>query len=638
MRTFPRLLAYLKPYTPRLAVAIACMVMYAAAAGLTLGLFAPFMQILFAPQTATIASPAPGGIATSPAPVSVAAPGPAGEAARAVLAQAKWGSLDRWHAVLRRPLESFLFGRPPLEALGRICLLLLAAFLAKNVLDYAGAFLMISVEQGVVRDLRNQLVRHVHSLSLSFFHGERVGILASRIVNDVQLVRGALAAGIANVIKETLLIAASLFWVFWISWKLALVSLLILPPVLGLVIGMGQRMRRRSTVMQERMADLQAILHETLANIRVVKAFGRERFEEGRFARENQRFFQAFLRLRRIGEAAGPLTEYAMIVVAVGVVWYGGHQIFVEHSLAPQNFILFVAALLSMMSPLKRLSSVNTTVQEGLAAAKRIFALLDTPPAISDRPGARAVAGFKSAIRLEGVTFSYHTGEAALTDVELVLTRGETVALVGPSGAGKSTIADLLPSFYDPTLGRVTIDGVDARELRLAEVRALFGIVPQETILFFDSVWKNIAYGRENATREEIEAAARAANAHEFIARLPEGFDTMIGERGVKLSGGERQRIALARAVLKDPAVLILDEATSALDSESEALVQDAVERLRRGRTALIIAHRLSTIQRADRIVVVERGRIVEEGPHAALLARGGLYARLHGLQFAAQG
>jgi len=286
MRAFPRLLRYLKPYSGRLSVAIACMALYAAASGLTIGLFSPFLQILFAPPAANVtafnphAAPAVGG------------EGLQGEAARSLLAQAKWGSLERWPHFLRAPLESFLFGRPPLEALGRLCILLLVVFLLKNVLDYLGAFLMISVEQGVVRDLRNALVRHLHSLSLSFFHGERVGILASRIVNDVQLVRGALAAGIANVIKESLLVSVFLFWVFWTSWKLALVSLLILPPVLALVVALGQRMRRRSTTMQERMADLQAVLHETLANIRIVKAFGRETYEEERFAHENARFFR----------------------------------------------------------------------------------------------------------------------------------------------------------------------------------------------------------------------------------------------------------------------------------------------------------------------------------------------------------
>jgi len=631
--TLPRLLSYLKPYAPRLALAVLAMALYAAASALTLGLFSPFVQIMSAPRDAVVTTAPPG--AAQPSPALGAAPsGLAGDAQRALMSNAKWGSLDRWPTVLRRPLEGFLFGGTPLEALGRLCLLLLAAFLVKNVFDYLQSFLMISIEQGVVRDLRNQLVRHLHSQSLAFFHGERVGILASRIVNDVQLVRGALAAGISNIIKESLLLMGSLFWVFWVSWKLALVSLLILPPVIGVVVWIGGQMRRRSSRMQERMADLQAVLHETLANIRVVKSFHAEEWEAGRFARENDRFFHAFLRLRRLGEAASPITEYAMIVVFAGVLWYGGQLIFVDQSLAPQNFFVFVVALLSMMSPLKKLSGVNSTLQEGLAAGDRIFRLLDARAEIADRPGALPVTAFKDAMRFENVAFSYATGEPVLEGLSLTLARGETVALVGPSGAGKSTIADLLPRFYDPTGGRITLDGQDLRDLKLAGLRPLFGIVPQETILFHDTVARNIAYGRDDVPQAEIEAAARAANAHEFIARLPQGYDTPIGERGVKLSGGERQRVAMARAVLKDPAILILDEATSSLDSASEAQVQAAIESLRAGRTALIIAHRLSTVQRADRILVIERGRIVEEGRHAELLARGGLYAHLHGLQF----
>jgi subfamily B ATP-binding cassette protein MsbA len=639
--TLPRLLSYLKPYAPRLALAVLTMALYAAASGLTLGLFSPLLQILFATRDGIVATATPG---AAPAPVpagpgTLAGPpsGPAGDAERALLSNAKWGSLERWPRVLRDPLEKLLFEGTPLEALGRMCLLLLLAFLLKNVFDYVSGILMIAVEQAVVRDLRNALVVHLHSLSLAFFHGERVGILASRIINDVQLVRGALAAGISNVIKESLVLAAALFWVVWVSWKLALVSLLILPPVVGIVVWIGHRMRRRSSAMQERMGDVQAVLHESLANIRVVKSFHAEAWEAGRFARENDRFYRSFLRLKRLGEAATPITEYAMIVVAAGVIWYGGQQIFRDRTLAPQDFMVFMVALLSMMSPLRRLAGVNSTLQEGLAAGDRIFRLLDTPADIADRSDARPVAGFTDAIRFEDVSFSYATGEPVLTGLSLTLARGETVALVGPSGAGKSTIADLLPRFYDPTGGRITLDGQDLRDLRLAELRPLFGIVPQETILFHDTVARNIAYGRDAVPQAEIEAAARAANAHDFIARLPQGYDTPIGERGVKLSGGERQRVAMARAVLKDPAILILDEATSALDSANEVQVQAAIESLRAGRTALIIAHRLSTVQRADRILVIERGRIVEEGRHAELLARAGLYAHLHGLQFQVQ-
>jgi subfamily B ATP-binding cassette protein MsbA len=629
--TTRRLLAFLAPYRGRLAGAIACMALFAASSGLALGLFSPFLQILFAPPEAAILGPATPGSAPPEGAAGAAARMPGGGAG---FAGAGWGNLDRWPAFLREPLEAFLFGRPPLEALGRLCLLLVLAFVAKNLFDYGQSFLMNSVEQGVVRDLRNRLYAHLHSLSLSFFHGERTGILASRVVNDVQYVRSALAAGISNVIKETLVLLAALFWVFWASWQLALIALLVLPPTVGLIVWIGKRMRRRSETMQERMADLQAVLYETLANIRVVKSFHAERYEVGRFARENDAFYRAFLRLRRMGDAAAPLTESLMIGVAALVLWFGGRQIFVAHTLEPHNFFLFVIALLSMMSPLKRLSNVNSIVQEGLAAAGRVFALLDTPASIADRPTATAAPGFAREIRFEDVSFRYGDGPPVLDGVNLVFRKGETVALVGPSGAGKSTLVDLVARFHDPTAGRITLDGVDLRDRTLESVRGLYGVVPQETILFRDTLLHNIAYGRPDADPAAVAEAARAANAHAFIARLPDGYATVIGERGVTLSGGERQRVALARAVFKDPPILVLDEATSSLDSESEALVQEAFERLRAGRTAIVIAHRLSTVQRADRIVVLERGRIVEEGRHADLLEKGGLYRRLHALQF----
>jgi subfamily B ATP-binding cassette protein MsbA len=623
VRTSRRLLSYLGPYRGRLALALLCMAGFAASSGLVLGLFSPFLQILFAPPATAILAPGRG---TPP-------PGDAGAAVGA-LGGASLGNLDRWPTFLREPLEAFLFHRPPVEALGRLCALLVLAFLLKNLFDYLQSFLMTALEQGVVRDLRNRLYAHLHTLSLSFFHGERTGILASRVIGDVQAVRSALAAGISNVVKESLVLLAALFWVFWASWKLALIALLVLPPSVGLIVWIGKRMRRRSEAVQERAADLFAVLHETLANIRVVKSFHAERFEVRRFAGENERFYRAFLRLRRMGDAAGPLTETLMVLVAALVLYVGGRQIFVSRTLEPHNFFLFIVALLSMMSPLKRLSNVNSIVQEGLAAAGRVFALLDTPATIADRPGAAPAPGFTREIRFEGATFAYGDGPPVLDDVTLTVRKGETLALVGPSGAGKSTLVDLLARFHDPTKGRVTLDGTDLRELELASLRGLFGFVPQETILFRDSVFANVAYGRDDAEPAAVEAAGRAANAHAFIARLPEGYRTVIGERGVTLSGGERQRLALARAVFKDPPILVLDEATSSLDSESEALVQEAFERLRAGRTAVVIAHRLSTVQRADRIVVLERGRIVEEGRHADLIERDGLYARLHALQF----
>jgi subfamily B ATP-binding cassette protein MsbA len=428
----------------------------------------------------------------------------------------------------------------------------------------------------------------------------------------------------------------SLGWAFWVSWKLALLSMVVLPPAALTLAVIGRKMRKRSGQAQERMGDLTGILQESLAGARVVKAFGAEGHESARFRDANQRYFRAFVHLRRVSAAARPLSEYALVAVAVAMMWLGGREIFLTGTLEPQQFMLFVGALLTTISPIKSLSEVNANVQQGVAAAQRVFRLLDTPPDIVDRPGARRLAQPPERIAFEGVSFEYQADLPVLHGVDLEVQRGEVVALVGSSGAGKSTAMDLLARFYDPTGGRVLIDGADLRDLAVASWRAQLGIVTQETILFHDSIRDNIAYGRPEAGPEAVEAAARAANAHGFIERLPHGYDTVIGDRGARLSGGERQRLAIARALLRNPPVLLLDEATSSLDTESERLVQDALERLMRDRTVLVIAHRLSTVQHADRIVVFEKGRIVASGRHDELIAQGGLYRRLYDLQFVA--
>jgi len=621
VRTYLRLLRYLRPYRGRFAIAVACMVIYALMSALALGMISPFMQVLFERAGA-------GPAAAMSAPST------------AVVAQAReplrFENATRWPALLRARGERLLLSAQPLVALERICVFILIVLFLKNLADYLQAFLMVWIEQAVIRDLRSALLVQLQRLSLSFYHAQRTGSLIARITNDVEYLREALASGISRLVKGTLMLAGCLGWAFYASWRLALLSLVILPPMLLALTALGRKLRKRSDAAQERMGDMTAILQENISGARVVKAFGMEAFEQRKFAGANQAFFRAFVRMRRVATAAGPVGEFGMVVAAVAMLWLGGVEIFTRHTLAPHQFVLFVTALVTTTSPIRSLSEVNANIQQGLAAARRLFALLDTVPEVMDRPAARALAPFRDRIRFEHVGFAYAEGLPVLHEISLEIRRGEVVALVGSSGAGKSTAMDLVPRFYDPTAGRITMDGVDLRDATAASLRAQLGIVTQETIVFHDTVRNNIAYGLSDASDRDVQAAAEASNAHGFIRALPQGYDTVIGDRGVKLSGGERQRIAIARALLKNPPILLLDEATSALDTESERLVHEALERLMRDRTVLVIAHRLSTVQHADRIVVLERGRVAASGTHRELLDQDGLYRRLYDLQFVA--
>ncbi len=615
MRTYLRLLGYLAPYRARVALALGCMLVFGITSALSIGAVSPFMQVLFerggAGTPATSAIAAAGRHAGGQDPLRFL---PAGARAR---------------------VEHVLLEAPPLVALERVCVFILVVMLIKNLADYLQGFLMVSVEQAVIRDIRDALNAHLQRLPLGYFHGARSGVLLARVTNDVDYLRALLASSVSDLVKDGLQLLGSLALAVLASWRLALLSALILPPAMLAVVVIGRMTSRRSGQAQERMADMTSQLQQTLYGARVVKAFGAEGRERERFARINRRFFEAYVRLRRISAAAKPVSEYTMVLVAVVMLWFGGREIFVSHTLEPHTFILFVTALLSTISPVKGLADVNTNVHQGIAAARRVFEVLDTAPTVTDRPGARALPPFREQVRYEGVTFAYEADRPVVRDVTFEIARGEVVALVGSSGSGKSTTMDLLARFYDPLAGRVTIDGHDLRDLTVESLRAQLGIVTQETLLFHDTVRENIAYGVPDASDEAVRAAAQAANAAAFIERLPKGYGTVIGERGARLSGGERQRVAIARALLRNPAILLLDEATSALDTESERLVQDALERLMRERTVLVIAHRLSTVQHADRIVVLDAGRVVASGTHVELLAQGGIYRRLHDLQFA---
>jgi subfamily B ATP-binding cassette protein MsbA len=626
MRTYLRLLRYLRPYRVKFAMALGCMVVFALMSAIALGMISPFMQVLF-------------GRAGTEQVHSLTLPGQASPERTEALAKEPL-RLDRpgaWPAQIRARAERSLLGVRPLVALERICLFILVVLLLKNIADYLQSYLMVSVEQAAIRDLRNALLAQLQRLSLSFYHARRTGNLIARVTNDVEYLREALAAGISNFVKGTLTLAGCLAWAFYASWRLALMSLVVVPPLVFALSWLGRKMRKRSDTAQERMGDLTAILQENIAGARVVKAFGMESFEQRKFERANNAFFRAFVRMRRVAAAARPTGEVVMVVAAVGMLWLGGVEIFTRQTLAPHQFVLFVTALLTTSSPIRNLSELNANIQQGLAAARRLFALLDTVPEVQDRPNAHALPPFRDRIRYERVSFAYADGPPILLDVSFEIRRGEIIALVGSSGAGKSTTMDLLPRFYDATGGRITWDGADLREVTVASLREQLGIVTQETIVFHDTVRNNIAYGLTDASEASIHAAAEAANAHGFIRALPQGYDTVIGDRGVKLSGGERQRIAIARALLRNPSILLLDEATSALDTGSERMVQQALEALMRDRTVLVIAHRLSTVQHADRIVVLEQGRVVASGTHRELLdQKEGLYRRLYDLQFVA--
>ncbi len=625
MRVYWRLLGYLKPYRRRLVLAFACMLLYAVTTAVSIGSVSPFMQVLFE----RTGQAQVGGTRVA----AQADPARTRELAREPL---RLESIARWPALVRARVEQSLLRARPLVALERICVFLLVLMLIKNLADYLQSLLVVSIEQSVIRDLRDRLHEHLQKLSLSFYHGRRTGAMVSRLTNDVEFLRTALASSVSTLVKDSLTLAGSLGLAFYASWRLALLAMLVLPLAAFGLGAIGRKMRKRSTATQEKMGELTAVLHESVVGARVVKAFGMEGFEQQKFRAVNHAFFRAYVRMRRIAVAARPVSEMLMASVAIALLWYGGREIFVDQSLAPHQFVLFVTALLTTISPTKSLADASANIQQGVAAAHRVFGILDTEPDLVDRPAARTLAGFRDRVRYDEVEFSYADSAPVLRRVSFEVRRGEVVALVGASGAGKSTALDLLARFYDVDQGRITVDGVDLRDYTVASLRSQLAIVTQETILFHDTVRNNIAYGRPGATDEEIRGAAVAAHAHAFVQRMPQGYDTVIGERGLKLSGGERQRLAIARAVLKNAPILLLDEATSSLDVESERMVQDALERLMRDRTVLVIAHRLSTVQHADRIVVLDRGEVVASGTHAELMDRDGVYRRLYQLQFVA--
>ena len=513
-----------------------------------------------------------------------------------------------------------------------IPVVVLVIYLLKGVCNYGQTVLMSHIGFRIVTDLRRDLYRQILRQPLSFFTKNPTGLLISRVTNDVTFLQGAVSEAVTSLLKDSFTLAALVFVIFWRDWQLAIIASLVFPLAVYPIAQFGRRMRRIATESQVSMGDLISLLQETITGNRIVKAFGMEEHENRRFAQENERQFKLAMKSVTVRAVSSPLMEFLGGVGIAAIIFYGGWQVIAGTS-TPGTFFSFLAALLMLYEPVKRLTNVNNTIQQGLAGAERIFEVLDTEPEIQNRPGAAELPSIQREISIEGVTFRYEE-DPVLRDVYLKILAGEVVAFVGMSGGGKTTLVNLIPRFYDVNEGRVAIDGTDIRDVTLESLRAQIGIVTQQTILFNDTVRGNIAYGDVRRSDEDVSRAAKAANAHDFILKLPLGYDTVIGEQGVKLSGGERQRISIARALLKDAPILILDEATSSLDTESEIEVQDALEKLMKGRTTLVIAHRLSTIRNADRIIVLVDGRIVEEGTHESLLEKRGEYSKLHNLQF----
>jgi subfamily B ATP-binding cassette protein MsbA len=595
---YRRLLTFLRPHRWRMVGTIACNLVAAVLDVFTITLLIPFLNALFR-------MPTPPGLVT------------------------------RTQEVL---IGRFLDPSDPMGSLRNVLVIIMAAVVVKNLFIWASSQLGASLQEYVIRDLRNAVYAHLQRLPLPFFTRTRTGQLLARVLNDTQQTKSVITELVTRSLQNAAMVIAGLVVLFALSWRLTVVALAVAPVLIVLLQPVLRALRRGHRRLTNQFGEMTAVVQEAVSGIRLVKAFGGEGYELGRFREASDRYAKGMMRVARLAQLAIPITETMGTLAAVIILWFGAREVLESGSMDPTTLITFLAGTLRLLQPLKQLSQVPTVAAQSMASAERVFEVLDAEAEHDRDTGTRTVTGLSRGIEFERVTFAYDA-EPVLQDVSLSARRGDVIAIVGASGAGKTTLVDLIPRFHEPTAGRILLDGVDTREITLTSLRRLTGIVSQDTVVFNDTVRNNVAYGvAASYTDEQVAAAARAANADVFIRELPQGYDTVLGERGTRLSGGQRQRIAIARALLVDPPILILDEATSALDSESERLVQQAIDRLLAGRTVFVIAHRLSTIAHATQIVVLDRGRVVERGTHEELLARRGHYHRLHAMEFRPEG
>lgn len=600
-----QLLRYYAPYKKLLTLAVVCNLLMSVFMVISIPVLQPFLQILFNRNTSDKQSP------TLP----------------------EGNGFAGFEAQSKMYFNRLIAEQGHEKALLVVCAMLILVFFGKNLFRYLSLYFLAPVRNGIVRDFRQKMVNKMLELPLSFFSNERKGDLMSRFTSDVQEIEWSIVGVMEAIVREPIVILGSLAFMVYISPSLTVFVFGLLVFTALIIGGIGRSLRKQSGEAQTRLGYIVSLVEETLGGLRIIKGFNAEAYQRERFATENKAYARSLTRIYRRRDVASPLSEFLGICVVSVLLWYGARQVF-SGTLSAETFITFLYAFFNVIDPAKAFSSAIYSIRKGMGAVERVQAVLEADLVIHDKTNALQIDGFQDKIEFKNVSFQYPNAERpALQEVSLSIPKGKRVALVGASGAGKSTIADLLPRFYDVNSGQITIDGKDIRDVRTRELRALMGIVSQEAVLFNDTVRNNIAFGTEGVSDEAIEAAAKAANAHEFIVRMPGGYNANIGDRGGKLSGGQRQRLTIARALLKNPPVLILDEATSALDSESEQLVQFALERLLQNRTALVIAHRLSTVQDADEIIVLDQGRIVERGTHESLMQQGQIYRKLVDLQ-----